>query len=115
MTIRSCTPDLGGEILCVSTLIGCFIGSGCQMSKLSSKQIKFAMDMRKRVESEDCRRQNIALCFSSICQFYSVSIDTKRVMGLFLLEKKVVQRIVGGKSVYLVRLQFRPKMSFWMV
>ena len=38
-------------ILCVSTLIGCFIGSGCEMKKLSNKKIIFAMDMCNRVQS----------------------------------------------------------------
>ena len=63
MTTRSCTPDLGVEMLCLSTLMGCFIGKGCKKNKLGNKKIKFVMDMCKEVQSKDCRNQNILRCF----------------------------------------------------
>ena len=87
MTIRSCIPDIGVQILCVSTLIGCFNGSGCEMNKLNNRKIKVVMNMCKTVQSEDCRRRNTLLCLACINQIYSVSLYKKRGMGLFLLEK----------------------------
>ena len=53
LLIRSFIPDLGVKILRVSTLIGCFIGSGCEMKKFSIKKIEFVMHMCKKIQSED--------------------------------------------------------------
>ena len=58
VSIRFCTPDLIVETLCLSTLMGCYIRSGCEIHKLSNKKIKFVMDMCKKNQSEDLRNQN---------------------------------------------------------
>ena len=68
-------PVLGVEILCWSTLIGCFIGSGHEKNKLSSLKIKFVVDMCKKIQSVGYRRQNILRFFSCIYQICSVILD----------------------------------------
>ena len=73
------------EMICWSTLIGCFIGSGHEKNKLSNMRIKFVVDMCRRIQSVDYRRQNILRCFLSIYQICSVFLDKSRVMDWFLL------------------------------
>ena len=51
-------PVLGVEMLCWSTLIGCFIGSEHKRNKLSKMRIKFVVDMCRKVQSVDYRRRN---------------------------------------------------------
>ena len=68
-------PVLGVEILCWSTLIGCYIRSEHEKNKLSNMKIKFVVDIGKKVQSVDYRRQNILRCFSCICRFCSVFLD----------------------------------------
>ena len=56
-------PVFGVEMLYWSTLIGCFIGNGHEKIKLSNMKIKFVVDICKKVQSVDYRRQNILQCF----------------------------------------------------
>ena len=41
------------------------------MNELSNKKIKFVMDMPKKVQSEDFRKQNTLVCFFVSVQFIS--------------------------------------------
>ena len=75
MTTRSCMPALGVEILYWSTLIGCLIGSGDEKNILNNMRIKFAVDMCKRVQSVDYKKQNNLRCFLCIYQIFSVFLD----------------------------------------
>ena len=44
-------PVLGVEILCRSTLIGCFTGSENEKNKLNNRIIKFVVDTCRKIQS----------------------------------------------------------------
>ena len=60
----------------------------------------------KKVQTEDCKRQNILLC---ICQIYGVFLDEQWMMGLFLLEEEMEPQLLGEILIYPLRLQIRQR------
>ena len=68
-------PVLVVEMLYWLTLIGCSIESGHEKNKLSNMRIKFVVDMCRKVQSVDYRRQNSLRCFLRIYQICKLFLD----------------------------------------
>ena len=81
--IRSCTLDFGVEMLCLSFVIGYFIGGGEQKNEYLHCMIKFVIDICKIILSVDYRIQSFLLCFLCIAQFYSEFLDKGMTMVFF--------------------------------